>query len=99
MKYTLVTGLEGLYNYHKDSGKLIISDSLVNSAMACHLRPEKNTKIKKKCKVCQVNDALKQYESRLFNTKQRKNEDDDTNAISNKGSWKPTPEELVLKGK
>lgn len=99
LKDDLVTGLENLYHYDKDSGKLSISDGLVSSAMACHLRPEKRSKANRKCKLCSVNDTLMKYESRIFNTTQRKNDDVEVTTISNKGNWKPTPEELVLKGR
>lgn len=99
LKDDLVSGLENLYHYDKDSGKLTISDGLVNSAMACHLRPEKRSKVKNKCKLCMVNDLLMKYESRIFNTTQRKNDDAEVTTVSNKGDWKPTLEELVLKGR
>lgn len=98
LKYDLVTELENLYHYDKNSRKITISDGLVNSAMACHLRPEKHSKVQK-CKLCRVNDLLTKYESRIFNTTQRKNDDVEVTTVSNKGNWKPTPEELVLKGR
>ncbi|GJQ74764.1 hypothetical protein Trydic_g21610 [Trypoxylus dichotomus] len=72
--------------------KIIIPNEVMEAATDCHLRPQsKQSKKKKKCPLCDANFYLKQYESKIFNTTQK---DDD---ISNTGTWKPAPEEFMLR--
>ncbi|KAF5302451.1 hypothetical protein FQR65_LT08541 [Abscondita terminalis] len=90
--------LDKMYNYHEEdgNGKFEVNETLVYEAMECHLRPEneKKNKKKKKCLVCIVSVQMRKYESVLFGMSKQSQEDND---ISNKGSWKPTCEELILK--
>ncbi|KAI4457698.1 e3 ubiquitin-protein ligase shprh family member [Holotrichia oblita] len=75
-----------------EDSKMIIPTEVIEAATDCHLRPQKKSnKKKKKCPVCDANFYLKQYESKIFSTTQQ---DDD---ISNTGSWKPAPEEFMLR--
>ncbi|KAF5299240.1 hypothetical protein FQA39_LY02413 [Lamprigera yunnana] len=73
-----------------------ITERLVYEAMDCHLRPESDKKNKKskKCLVCNVSKQMRKYESVIFDM--TKSNEDDVD-ISNKGSWKPSSEELSLK--
>lgn len=74
-----------------ENDKLVISQKMVQIATDCHLRPQKKNK-KKSCPICVSNEDLQLYESKLFSTAKREDEK------SNKGSWKPTAEELYLRG-
>lgn len=76
-----------------ESDKIEISEGLVKAAMDCHLRPHQKLKNNKKCLVCEVSIQMRKYESILFDMTKSSEED-----LSNRGSWKPTSEELILKG-
>ncbi|KAJ3664999.1 hypothetical protein Zmor_000523 [Zophobas morio] len=79
----------------EDEFQIIVSDELVQKATDCHLRPQKKSKSsKKKCPVCVANDHLKAYEFELFFMGKRTTNFED---MSLKGSWKPTPQELIFR--
>uniref|UniRef100_A0A1Y1LAC0 RING-type domain-containing protein n=3 Tax=Photinus pyralis TaxID=7054 RepID=A0A1Y1LAC0_PHOPY len=80
--------------YSSEDGKKIeIDENLIFDAMECHLRPEKKSKKVKKCLVCRVSVQMRNYESVLFDMESKSAKAD----ISNKGSWKPSPQELILR--
>lgn len=81
-----------------ENGDLIISREVVEAATDCHLRPpQKKGKSaqasSKKCLVCVANDNLNLYECRLFSSVKK-----DKEGESNTCAWKPSSEELILKG-
>ncbi|XP_018318562.1 E3 ubiquitin-protein ligase SHPRH [Agrilus planipennis] len=87
--------LEMMYTYSKENNKLTLAQGLVEYAAGCHLKSQKKSgkrESKSKCLVCDVDSKMRDYESKLFNT--TKLDDPDK---SNKGNWKPTVFELVLK--
>lgn len=73
--------------------EFVVTKEIVEKAVDCHLRPQKKNKNKKKCPVCIANEILKQYEYKLFSMVKRDNDD-----MSNLGAWKPSREEIALKG-
>lgn len=94
LKEATVSSIHQLFQTTDTEAKIVIPIEVIEAATDCHLRPqEKNGKRKKRCLVCEANFHLKQYESKIFSTTQK---DDD---ISNAGSWKPAPEEFMLRGK
>ncbi|XP_044258765.1 E3 ubiquitin-protein ligase SHPRH [Tribolium madens] len=95
LRETTIDVVNNLYTHCPDDEfKIIISQELVQKATDCHLRPQKKSKSKKKCPVCVANDHLKAYELKLFAMSKRTQNFED---MSLKGSWKPTPEELIFK--
>ncbi|KAK4881219.1 hypothetical protein RN001_004538 [Aquatica leii] len=85
-----------VYDEEDDNSRFAINEGIVYEAMECHLRPEKEKKTKKNktCLVCSISVQMRKYESVLFEMSKQSEDDND---ISNKGSWKPSPQELVLK--
>lgn len=91
--------LNEMYTYSdENSGKILISDKIIEAAVDCHLRPQKGVPKSKKCIVCTVSEVMRSYEAKLFNMMSAK-KSEASEDISNKGSWKPTTEELILQGK
>ncbi|XP_060526176.1 E3 ubiquitin-protein ligase SHPRH isoform X2 [Cylas formicarius] len=86
--------VNSLYYEGDSPGSMVISADIVTQAMNCHLRPQKQSKTSKKCKLCLANCRLKDYEVRLFHMKKRVEMFIDMGLT---GSWKPTVEELLLK--
>ncbi|XP_008201431.1 E3 ubiquitin-protein ligase SHPRH isoform X2 [Tribolium castaneum] len=95
LRETTIEVVNDLYTHCPDDEfKIIIAQELVQKATDCHLRPQKKSKSRKKCPVCVANDHLKAYELKLFAMSKRTETFVD---MSLKGSWKPTPEELIFK--
>lgn len=93
LKSKTVESIHQLFEMIEEESKMVIPAEVIEAASDCHLRPQKKSnKKKKKCPLCDANFYLKQYESKIFSTTQQ---DDD---ISNTGSWKPAPEEFMLRG-
>lgn len=93
--------MESIYLLYtkSENGDLIVSKNIVEAATDCHLRPPQkkgksapsNTK---KCLICAANDNLNLYECKLFSSVKK-----DKEGASNTCAWKPSSEELILKGK
>lgn len=96
LRITTIDSIKSLFAKScENDSKLFVTKGIVEKATDCHLRPQKKNKNKTKCPVCVANDNLKQYEHKLFFTVKRDRDDID---MSNLGAWKPSPEELALKG-
>lgn len=91
----LVDSIEKLYEI-SPSCRILIKDHVVQKATNCHLRPNKKDKSRKNCLVCVSNNHLKKYEGTLFNMTNRT---ENFTEMSLQGSWKPTFQELILRGK
>lgn len=89
--------VNNLFTYlPEENFKISVDKALVQEVTDCHLRPDKKAKKKIKCQLCHTNDYLKEYEFKLFAMQKRTETFEE---MSLKGSWKPTSEELILKGK
>lgn len=95
LRQTAIRRVHGLYTpCLKHNIKMLISHKSVEEARDCHLRSPRKRYVKK-CSVCEANDCLKCYELKLFAMNKRTEHFED---MSLQGSWKPTSEELILKG-
>lgn len=95
LRVKLFEAIDKLYTISPNSN-ILIKDHVVEKATSCHLRPSKKDKIKNNCSVCISNSHLKKYEGTLFNMSHRTKNFEE---MSLQGSWKPTFQELTLKGK
>ncbi|KAF2879520.1 hypothetical protein ILUMI_26652 [Ignelater luminosus] len=93
LRLTTIDLLNKIYDYTTDDKNIIISAGLVQAAVDCHLRPQERNTEESKCLVCKVSVQMREYEAKLFDMTKTNNIED----ISNKGSWKPTSEELIFK--
>lgn len=96
---TTMDSISNLYT-KTENGDLIVSKVIVEAAMDCHLRPPQKksktsaTTTAKKCLVCAANDNLNLYECKLFSNVKK-----DKEGTSNTCAWKPSSQELILKGR